>query len=65
MTKFEYKFALNAGQSIDEPDDFVEEEIEEEFNKFGCEGWELVAVSPFGEKHSYLGYWFKRPIGSK
>jgi hypothetical protein len=36
MNKFEYKFALNAGQSIDEPDDFVEEEVEEELNKLGC-----------------------------
>jgi hypothetical protein len=57
--KFEYKFELNIGDtSADEMEDHTEEEL----NKLGEQGWELVAVSPCGKGNSYLGYWFKRPI---
>jgi len=61
MTKFEYKFELNLGEPIDDKPDTTEEEL----NKLGQDGWELVAVSPCGKENSYLGYWFKRPIESK
>jgi hypothetical protein len=61
MTKFEYKFDLNIGESFTGGDDRTEEEL----NKRGGEGWELVAVSPCGKDNSYLGYWFKRPSDSK
>jgi hypothetical protein len=61
MTKFEYKYALNIGESFTGGDSYVEQEL----NKLGDEGWELVAVSPCGKDNSYLGYWFKRPSNSK
>jgi hypothetical protein len=61
MTKFEYKFELNIGESFTGGDHRTEEEL----NKLGGEGWELVAVSPCGKDNSYLGYWFKRPADSK
>lgn len=61
MTKFEYKFELNLG--VD--DDGVVDNVEEELDKLGAEGWELIAVSPCGKDNSYTGYWFMRPLNSK
>jgi hypothetical protein len=61
MTKYEYKFELNVG--VDYGD--LAENVDEELNKLGDGGWELVAVSPCGKGNSYLGYWFKRPLDSK
>lgn len=60
MTKFEYKFELNIGESFTAEEE--EDRVEAELDELGCEGWELVAVSPCGKENSYLGYWFKRPI---
>ena len=51
MTKFEYKFELNLG--VD--DDGVVDNVEEELDKLGAEGWELIAVSPCGKDNSYTG----------
>jgi hypothetical protein len=52
--KFEYKFEVDIAEQ-------THDEIGE-LNKLGAEGWELVAVSPYGLNHLCLGYWFKRPL---
>jgi hypothetical protein len=62
MKKFEYKFEVNIGEPSKIQDDPRDEE---ELNLLGSEGWELVAVSRCGKDFSWLGYWFKREIGSK
>jgi hypothetical protein len=59
MITFEYKFELNIGDGFADDEDHTEEEL----NKLGSEGWELVAVSPCGKENSCLGYWFKRREG--
>jgi hypothetical protein len=63
MRQFEYKFEVNVG----DPTFFVdgEDHQEEELNRLGAEGWELIAVSRCGKDFSYLGYWFKREKDSK
>jgi hypothetical protein len=61
MKKFEYKWELNIGVPFSDEDEHTEEEL----NRLGIEGWELVAVSPCGKENSWLGYWFKREIDSK
>jgi hypothetical protein len=63
MTKFEYKFELNIGESFTAEEE--EDRVEAELDELGSEGWELVAVSPCGKDNSCLGYWFKRPIEAR
>jgi hypothetical protein len=58
MTMFEYKFELDLGNEPADGNDHTEEEL----NKLGKKGWELVAVSPCGKAQAYLGFWFKRPL---
>lgn len=55
MPKYEYKFELNLGESVE-----GFENTEEELDALGNQGWELVAVSPTGKNNSYTGFWFKR-----
>lgn len=62
MTKFEYKYELNIGESFTEDE---ESQAEKALNDLGSQGWELVAVSPCGKENSWLGYYFRRPIESK
>jgi hypothetical protein len=57
--KFEYKFEVNLG----EPEADGEDRTELALNQLGQEQWDLVAVCPCGKNNSYLGFWFKRPIG--
>ena len=58
MKKFEYKFALNLGDSLTTNDDFTNESL----NDFGRDGWELVAVSRCGTDFNCLGFYSKREL---
>ena len=55
MTELEYKVKI-----IDWSQEW--EQVEEDFNKMGAEGWELVSATPkMGKNDSYTFGYFKRP----
>lgn len=57
MEKWEYLWEVNPGSSR------CDDDMIAALNELGQDGWELVAVSPWGKANVDTAFFFKRRIG--